>query len=236
MIKLSVVLPTFNEKDNIIPLIKRLHSLLKRIGAYEIIVVDDNSPDGTPQVVNNFDHNSVRLIVRKNNRGLAKAIFAGLKKAQGEIIIVMDSDFNHNPNLIPQMITYLEYYDLIIGSRFVYGGGMYDSKRESYSYIFNLFIKIILRTRVHDNLSGFFAITRTALFKLPLNQIFHGYGDYFIKLVYFAKRKKYTILEIPAWYSIRPHGESKSKFITMLIGYTNTVLKLWLQDFKKRAR
>lgn len=140
----SVVLPTYNERDNIVPLIAAIDRELTGVGiSYEVVVVDDNSPDGTAQAVRDHyaDRTNVRLFVRSEGRGLATAIAYGIRHAEGECVAVMDTDFNHDPALLPQMVRFLEYYDIIIGSRFTMGGGMEERWRYMASFVFNFFIR-----------------------------------------------------------------------------------------------
>ena len=229
MSRISIILPTYNEEGNILKLSKILTQILKKItNNFEIIIVDDNSQDKTVQLVKKYSNNNnhIKLFVRQNKRSLAKSILLGIKKAQGNYLVVMDSDFNHDPKIIPQMIILLNYYDMVIGSRYVFGGGMDDKARERASFFYNLFIRIVLKTRMSDNLSGYFCISKSNLESLPLSEIFYGYGDYFIRLLLFAKLKRLNLIEIPTWYRIRNFGESKSNLISMLYHYTKTVLEL----------
>jgi dolichol-phosphate mannosyltransferase len=152
---------------------------------FEVVVVDDNSPDGTAEAVRqNFAANPrVKLFVRTEGRGLATAIRYGVEHSTGEILVFMDTDFNHDPTILPQMVKFLEYYDIIIGSRFVMAGGMEDKFRQFSSRIYNYAIRLLFGTPVHDNLSGFFSIYRDKLLSMDLDQIYYGYGDYFIRLL-----------------------------------------------------
>lgn len=228
-IKYSVILPTYNESGNILDLIESLKTnLSKNKLASEIIVIDDNSPDKTGLLVQKYFSKDplVRSIIRKKDRGLASAIKYGIEKAVGEVIAVMDTDFNHNPSVVPKLIQKCSKYDFVIGSRYVKGGGMQNKLREKLSYLFNLLIMFILGNPVHDNLSGFFAIKRSALESLNHDKIFYGYGDYFIRLIYFAKLQDYTFTEIPAFYKDRMYGVSKSQFINMFKDYLASTLTL----------
>lgn len=225
----SVILPTYRERDNIVPLIEAIEEHLDPLGlALEIIVVDDNSPDGTAQVVSErFGADSrVRLSVRKDERGLATAILHGLRQATGDVVVVMDTDFNHDPAMLPQMVKFLEYYDIVIGSRFTMGGGMEDQGRYYASFLYNLFIRLVLRTQVQDNLSGFFAMMRHKLFQLDVDAIFQGYGEYFMRLLFLAWAAHLTLLEVPVFYQLRRHGESKSRFGQMVCNYTLAALRM----------
>lgn len=228
--KLSIVLPTYNEAGNIIDLIEGIRANVDPEGwQYEMIVVDDNSPDGTAEAVRQHTLATaapVRLIVRTDERGLATAIRRGIEAAQGEIVVVMDTDFNHSPTLIPQMTKFLQYYDLVIGSRFVMDGGMEDLTRYYFSYLYNFFVRVILRTQVQDNLSGFFAMRHEKLMSMDFDRIFFGYGEYFMRLLFLSWKRCYKMLEVPVFYQLRRHGQSKSRFVAMLRDYTLTVLRL----------
>ncbi|MBI1297788.1 glycosyltransferase [bacterium] len=233
----SIILPTYNERDNICDLIDAIDAALSPTDlSYEVLVVDDSSPDGTAGVVreryNLVNDRSadgrVVLHVRTTDKGLAKAIRFGLEKAVGRTLVVMDTDFNHDPAMIPQMVDVLRYYDLVIGSRFVMRGGMEDQMRYRFSFLYNVFIRLLFQTQIQDNLSGFFAIRRTNLFHLQpkFDRIFYGYGDYFIRLLLMAWRSDWKILEVPVFYILRRHGESKTGFWDIFRDYTAAVIKL----------
>jgi dolichol-phosphate mannosyltransferase len=244
----SVVLPTYNERDNICDLIDAIRRELEPGGyRYEVLVVDDSSPDGTAEVVRRrylhagdaaalppagtparHARSEVRLFVRTQDKGLAASIRDGLILAQGQTLVVMDTDFNHDPAMIPQMVDLLRHYDLVIGSRFVMRGGMEDRLRYHFSQLYNVFIRALFQTQIQDNLSGYFAVRRDRLFSLaPLfPRIFYGYGDYFIRLLLVAWRSDWKILEVPVFYILRRHGASKTGFWSVFKKYTAAVLRL----------
>jgi len=234
---ISVVLPTYCERNNIVDLIDAIEAeTAPHAERLQIVVVDDNSPDGTAEAVQRRIQKPgpahIDLHVRAEERGLASAIKYGLQRCQGDVVVVMDTDFNHDPQMIPQMIELLKYYDLVIGSRFVMGGGMDEELRYKFSFLYNLFIRVTIRTQIQDNLSGFFAMRRDKLMALDLDRIFRGYGEYFIRLLYVAWRQHYKMLEVPVFYVLRRHGQSKSRFLNMLRDYTLCVLGLWLGRWK----
>lgn len=246
----SIVLPTYNERDNICDLIDAIRGELAPHGyRYEVIVVDDSSADGTAEVVRGryqLDHGSaapmpgdplgtVRLFVRTRDRGLAQSIRDGVVLASGRTVVVMDTDFNHDPALIPQMVDLLRHYDLVIGSRFVMRGGMEDTMRYRYSQLYNVFIRALFHTQIQDNLSGYFAVRRDQLMTLaPLfPRIFYGYGDYFIRLLLVAWRDDWKILEVPVFYILRRHGASKTGFWSVFQQYTKAVLRLRLYGLQE---
>jgi len=233
-VKTSIILPTYNERDNILELIECIKGYVEPAGLeYEIVVVDDSSPDGTAEVVRArySDAPNVLLIVR-TERGLATAIKHGILHCTGDIVVVMDTDFNHDPKMIPQMVKFLEYYDIIIGSRFVMAGGMEDKTRYYLSFAYNFFIRLLFRTQVQDNLCGFFSMYKTKLLEMDLDAIFYGYGDYFIRLLITAWRQGYAMLEIPVFYRLRQHGHSKTQALEVAWQYTRSVLRLRLKGIR----
>jgi dolichol-phosphate mannosyltransferase len=236
--KSSIILPTYKEKDNIVDLIQAIFKAIPANLDYEIVIVDDNSPDGTAEAVRqNFAGDPrVKLFVRTEERGLATAIRYGLEHSCGEILVFMDTDFNHDPALLPQMIKFLEYYDIIIGSRFVMAGGMEDRFRQFSSLIYNYGIRLLFQTPVHDNLSGFFSIYRDKLVSMDLDQIYYGYGDYFIRLLMIAHKRDYKMLEIPVFYRLRPHGHSKTQFLSIFTKYSLALVGLRLKLWTGRMR
>ena len=233
---ISVILPTYNEKGNIIRLIDEIIKAVRLVKKdYEIIVVDDDSPDNTGNYAReNYQNDAnVKVIIRKNQRGLASAIRAGIDMSKGEVIIVMDTDFNHDPKLIPQFVEFLGHYDFIIGSRFTMGGGMYSRFRYYCSFVYNFMIRIILHTQIQDNLSGFFSVKRGRLLKLDFDKIFWGYGDYFFRLLFYAKKLNFKILAVPVIYGKRDYGQSKTSFIAMLFKYSKELITLRLRHLGK---
>lgn len=242
-VDVSVILPTFNERDNICDLIDAIHCELGvHDYRFEVVVVDDNSPDGTAEVVRRrygldragmaplpgANRGEVRLFVRTQDKGLANSIRDGLIVAQGCTLVVMDTDFNHDPAMIPQMVDLLRYYDLVIGSRFVMRGGMEDRLRYHFSQLYNTFIRTLFQTQIQDNLSGFFAVRRERFYTLApqFPAIFYGYGDYFIRLLLVAWHRDWKILEVPVFYILRRHGASKTGFWSVFKQYTAAVLRL----------
>ena len=226
--RVSVVLPTYNEVGNIRELVRAIQVNVPNGWEPEILVVDDSSPDGTYQaVVEEFgDDSSVVPILRTTDRGFAKSIRAGMERATGDRIIVMDTDFTHDPVEIPRLLHLSDVYDLVSGSRFCPGGSMQDAKHYVASLAYNWYLRVLLRTQVQDNLGGYFVIRREKLNRLPFDQIFFGYGEYFFRLLHFAQLSGLTIVEIPAQYRVRTAGASKSNFFKMLFTYTRAAWAL----------
>lgn len=236
--KISVILPTYNEKESILLLIREISEILRpESHDFEIVIVDDNSPDGTYNLVQKeFAGNPhVVPLLRTTERGLASAILHGIRNASGDTVVVMDTDFNHPPNLIPLMVKITEYFDIAVGSRYVIGGGMETSKfRYLGSKIFNKCIHYSLGVKTTDNLSGFFAFKKRVLEGLNLEAIFYGYGDYFIRFLYVMQKQKRFILEIPVVYKDRKGGLSKTNLKKELLRYSATVIKIRFGKFNYR--
>ena len=124
------------------------------------------------------------------------------------------------------MISLRSQYEIISGSRYVTGGFMENQLHGKLSYYYNLMLKFILKTKINDNLGGYFLIKRDLLNQLEFDKIFYGYGDYFFRLLYFSKNKNAKIIEIPAVYKQRIYGKSKSNFLAMLFKYFYAAVKL----------
>ena len=223
-------MPTYNERENIGELIQAILDVFAPLAIkVQIIVVDDNSPDGTADVIRKrfSSHPEVFLIIRKEERGLATAIAAGIEQAQTDLIAIMDTDFNHHPKDLPRLLKQLPEADIIIGSRYISGGGMKTSSlRYLGSWVFNVFIRLVLGSPIKDNLSGFLVLKREVVSHLENHPIFFGYGDYCIRLIHYARKAAFVIREVPVIYEFRLGGESKTDFVKYLISYTKATLAL----------
>jgi dolichol-phosphate mannosyltransferase len=220
---ISIVIPTYNEGVCIVRLLSEVVEVLDGAGIqYEILVMDDASPDGTADIVREHFPGDDRLqvVCRAGPRGLALSVREGLERATGSTLVVMDADFNHDPQVLPRLIRYAADFDLVSGSRFAPGGGMYSRTRHTGSFIMNLFIRIVLQTQIQDNLSGYFAIRRRQLARLPADRIFRGYGDYYFRLLWYAQQIGLRILEIPVIYRSREGGMSKTSLVGVLFRYS----------------
>jgi dolichol-phosphate mannosyltransferase len=232
--QVSVILPTYNERDNIVPLIAEIQSHLGSL-THEIIVVDDNSPDGTAQVVRErfVEEPQVRVIVRTEDPSLAKSIGCGLREAKGDLLIVMDTDFNHPPVHVPFMVEALKWYDCVSGSRYLFGGGMVPFRRLLMSWMFNVFVRLMTRGRMTDNLYGFLAMRASVLKALDFETVFYGYGDYCIRLLYYLQRNGVSILQFPVMNGRRRAGQANSAMLATFCEYTAATLRLALKGLKR---
>ena len=229
---ISIVLPTYNERDGIVSLVREIVATCRSAGLdHDVLIVDDDSPDGTAATAEAVfaREPSVRVEIRRGVRGLATAIWSGIGLSRGEIVVLMDSDGNHSPDRIPLMVRLAQEFDLVIGSRYVAGGGMRTSRFRFWgSYAFNLLARSLLGLWVNDNLSGYLAFKRELLKDCPSERIFYGYGDYALRLIFWVTRTKRSVLEIPVVYEFRRGGESKTRFLAYLGTYLASVLRLRL--------
>ena len=230
---ISVVLPCYNESGNIEKLINEIHQNLDFV-QHEILVVDDNSPDETYEIVKKLNYSFVVPILRTKDRGFANSIRCGLEHAKGNIFVVMDSDFNHQPKYLPFMIKSLDFYECVSASRFMYGGAMDSRYRHYASWIFNIFVRIVTRKFVTDSLYGYFAIKKDVIEKINYDDVFWGYGDYCIRLMYYLQENKTNILQFPAVNGRRLSGEGNSQFFKVLVQYTTATLSLIFKEFKRK--
>lgn len=225
-VKLTVILPTYNERENLPLLINELISEFRKHNyEYEIIIIDDYSPDGTWYVAQEIEKEieEVKLIIRKHERGLASALRVGIENAKKDIICFMDTDLSHPAKDIPRMMEYMEGYDAVWASRYIKGGSMLAEREKRLqrflSKVFNFYLKIFLQLPIIDTTNGFFIIKRHIFDLVDLDKVFVGYGDYAFKLVYCLKGKGIKMTEIPFTYEQRRYGESKTRIIRVAVRY-----------------
>lgn len=223
----SVILPCYNESGNIVPLIDAIHAEL-HFCPHQIVVVDDNSPDGTFDLVKSLNYKFVKPILRSTDPSLAKSIRTGIEESSGDICIFMDSDFNHQPFYLTIMIKNLEYYDCVLGSRFVYGGKMEQRWRHLFSWLFNIFVRVMTGGKITDSLYGLVAIRKEYLTEVNFDKIFWGYGDYCIRLMYYLQKLNISVLQIPVVNGHRLAGTGNSKFMKVFWQYFREVVHLTL--------
>ena len=223
--EISVILPTFNEKENILSLISAIEKALED-RPYEILVVDDQSPDGTANIVQEAALTFVRVIMRTQEPGYAKSIDCGIENAKGKILVLMDSDFNHNPKDLPSMLKLIAENDVVSASRFIRGGGMTPLWRSLCSHGFNKFICRLTASKLTDHLFGFLVIRSSCFLQCQREKIFYGFGDYTIRLLYYLQKKSYKIVEVPSVYGQRLSGHGNQDFIKNLYSYTKETLAL----------
>lgn len=229
----TVVIPTYNERENIAELIQRILEGSR----FRVLVVDDNSPDGTAAVVADLaaDEPRVGLLLRPEKRGLGSAYVAGFRRALAEgaaFICEMDADFSHDPSYLPQLLAAAETrYDLALGSRYVPGGGTTDWGiiRQLISRGGNLYARAILGLPVMDATGGFRCYRRRVLETINLDDIQSNGYAFQIELVYRALRAGFRIGELPIIFPDRRVGRSKmSKRIVL-----EALINVWRLRFRK---
>ena len=230
--QVSIILPTYNESQNILKILKSIHENIPKGLATQTIVVDDNSPDGTgilvEEYIKNFKKladNTIDIIHRKTKSGLASAILNGIQKAKGDTIVVMDTDFSHPPQIIPKLIESIKkyQYDIAVASRYIKGGKIQDwpLKRKLMSKFATLIAKKGLNIDTKDPMSGFFAFKRNIIKELNIDAI-----GYKFLLEILVKTKDVNIKEIPYTFQDRELGSSKISIKT-IFDYYRSVWKLY---------
>lgn len=210
---IAVVIPTYNEAENIEALVLQLLALPLPL---RVIVVDDNSPDGTGDIVDRLAAADGRVIPihRPAKLGLGTAHIAGFRRALAdgaEFIMSMDADFSHNPRYIPAMVDKMSACDVVIGSRYVRGGGtrFCTLPRKALSWGANAFAKVMLGLRARDCTAGFRCYRRQVLERVALDEIFSEGYSFLIEMLYRAQRLGYRVGEVPIIFENRRRGASK---------------------------
>ena len=220
-----IVIPTYNEAENIEKIIKKIFSL--GIDGLELIIVDDNSPDGTAQIVKKFSifnfqfsnpaeqrPPSIHLIERTRKLGLGSAYIAGFKKALdigADFILEMDADFSHDPDDLPKLLEAAQTTDLVIGSRKIPGGkiigwGLYRKLTSNGAMWFSRFL---LGIKTKDVTSGFRCFRRRTLESIPLDEIKSNGYAFQEEMLYRAQKAGFKIIETPVTFIDRRVGKSK---------------------------
>jgi dolichol-phosphate mannosyltransferase len=229
---ISVVIPTYNEKENISRALSLVIDEVKCLR--EAIVVDDDSADKTWQVVEEIskENNKIKLIRRINKRGLPQAIWEGVLNSGGEFVLWFDADFSCPPLTLARMLGGGCDYDITVASRYCPGGG--DQRIEKIriwaSRFFNNLARLILRTKTRDLTSGYFLVKKEVFSKIRIRGL---YGEYSVRFLYEAEKNKFKIREVPCVYLPNEGGNSKTTgniflFISYCLLYLFTVLKLRL--------
>lgn len=246
---LSIVIPTYNESENIIRLVREIANRLPKDIRTEILIVDDNSPDGTGSLTdkfvaeNNFDaiRNerqilTINVLHRQTRDGLMCAVLDGIKTSNGKNILVMDADFSHPPQLIPRIISELKHESncVVIGSRFAKGGSTVGVplKRLLISFGATGIARYGLNVKeVRDPMSGFFALPRHVLKDIEFNT----QGFKILLEILVKKQSHVTVKEIPYTFTVREYGHSKLDR-KVLVDYTKAVWSLYKYGRKSQTR
>jgi dolichol-phosphate mannosyltransferase len=229
----TVCLPTYNERENLPPMIAALGAVLR--DGDRVLVIDDGSPDGTGEIADRLaeDHAFVDVLHRGQKEGLGPAYIAGFRRAlesDAELVLEMDCDFSHDPADVPRLIAAAEEgADLVLGSRYVRGGavGNWGLVRRAISRGASFYTALFLQMRVKDPTGGFKCFRRRVLEQLDLDAITpRGYA-FQIETTYRVRRAGFRIVEIPITFSERTAGTSKmSKAIVLEAVWAVPLLRL----------
>lgn len=209
--EVTLVVPTYNERENIPILVGRLESVLQDKASFEIIIVDDNSPDGTWQVAQDLASRKphVRCLRRIDRRGLSSAVIDGFALARAPLLGVIDADLQHDETILPQMIAQADSHDVVIGSRLSAGGGIdrtWSWHRRLMSWTATKLAQIVLGVRISDPMTGYFLVQK---------HVFEGVAEHLnpmgfkilLEIIYRAKGSR--VAEVGYVFRTRQHGESK---------------------------
>ncbi len=229
--RVSIVLATFNERENILDTIR---GVFENLGdSTEVIVVDDDSPDGTWKLAEELNDPRVKVIRRVGTRGLASAFNRGILESRGAIVGWMDADMCMPPTMLPGMIAELDQHDVVVGSRYAPGGR--DDRawlRVASSRLINGLATTVLGYGIRDYDSGFVVLRRTVFDRVTV--IPTGYGAYFMEFLFACRRKGLTVKEVP--YTFRDRQKGVSKSAPSLVRFFSTGLQYVARIFIARIR
>lgn len=221
MPKTYVTIPTYNEAENIEALLKEILAL--NIPDLYALVIDDNSPDGTGQIVDRLakENPTIKILHRYNNRGRGSAGIEGFKFALQEgadNIIEMDADFSHHPKYIPDLLKHIESADIVLGSRYVNGGKDIERgiTRKIVTVLARKYIEWILKVKVKDPTSGYRCFRHNVLLAVDLDHMLSTGPSIVSEILYKVKLKGFTIYETPIVFEDRKKGETKLNLSILL--------------------
>jgi dolichol-phosphate mannosyltransferase len=215
-----VVVPTYNEVDNVPPLVA---ALLRHDGV-RVLVVDDQSPDGTGAVADELSRQHpgrVEVLHRTTRRGFGRSYVDGLKRAvasRSDLVCQMDADFSHDPERLPALIAAAANADVVIGSRYVPGGAVvnWPARRRWLSRFANMYVRAITHVTARDCTSGYRCWRREALAAMPLDDFQSDGYSFLVEMLFVAARQRWRIAEVPITYLERRDGQSKMSHAVIL--------------------
>ena len=220
MPKTLVTIGTYNEKENLANLVAAILNLDEEI---DVLVVDDNSPDGTGAIADELaaEHPEVHVMHREGKLGLGTAHIAGMRfsiEKDYAHVLTMDADFSHHPKYLPDLIHGMETHDLVMGSRYIEGGGVvgWGLKRKLMSWCANFLTRTVLRLKARDCSGGFKCYKVETLKKLDLDDIFSVGYSFQEEMVYRCQKAGFSIGESPIVFEDRTAGTSKATFREVL--------------------
>jgi dolichol-phosphate mannosyltransferase len=229
--KIIQIIPTYNESENLTKLVSALFA--QEIPGLKILIVDDNSPDGTGEIAQELSKihaGKVMVLHRKGKEGLGKAYIQAFRYAldQGAGVIgMMDADLSHPPEKLPSLIEALDHADVVIGSRYTKGGSLDESWpfwRKALSSFGNTYARIILDLPIKDATGGYRVWRRSALEAIPFEESRSNGYVFIVELAYMAKLAGLTFAEVPIYFAERVAGHSKMSFRIQI----EAALRVWL--------
>ncbi len=227
--KTIVIVPTYNEIENLENMYERI---IKAHSGVDILIIDDGSPDGTGKLADKLAKKDkrVKVLHRKGKLGLGTAVIAGFRYAlesKYPLVITIDADLSHDPAYIPQMLSLMGQYDMVIGSRYVHDGGMvnWSIKRLLISMFANYMLKLILGIDQKDCSGGFKCYRATLLQKIGIDRIISPGYVFYVEILYRALKAGARVKEIPIIFVNRGKGKSKLG-MGEVVGYAKNIFKL----------
>ncbi len=234
--KTVVVMPTYNEAQNLPSIVSELLSL--GLEDLEIVIVDDNSPDGTGEIADALAKQypgRVHVIHRPRKMGLGTAYKDGFRYALrngASLIVEMDADFSHSPSYLPQMIEKAKEYDVVVGSRYVPGGGVdehWGLWRKFLSRFGNLYARLVTGLKVKDATAGYKVFRRHVLENIDLDRIQSDGYAFQIEMAYACQQAGYRVYEVPIYFEDRAIGRSKMNLGIVL----EAIWRVWQLRFRR---
>ena len=235
--KITIIIPTYNEAENISKLVPILLEL--PLPDINVLIVDDNSPDGTGKIAEQLGKNNqgkVQVLHRPGKLGMGTAYIEGYKyalKGDSQAIGQMDADFSHPPDKIPELVKALEKSDIALGSRYIPGGSL-DEKwpiwRKGLSHFGNWYARTILALPLRDVTGGFRIFKRQTLLEMPLHRVRSNGYVFQVEMAYVANRLGFTFSETPFYFADRRWGQSKMSFRIQI----EAAIRVWYLLFMYR--
>lgn len=237
--KTTVILPTFNEADNLPKLVPALFA--QNIADLHLLIVDDLSPDGTGEIADQLATQypgRIEVLHREGAPGLGRAYVAGFNHVLGsanppDAIGQMDSDFSHPPERLPEMLAKLQYCDLVVGSRYIPGGGVdqeWPIWRKALSRFANFYARTILNLPLQDATGGYRLWRREMLQRIPYQQVVSNGYVFLVEIAHLARKHGCRFGEVPIYFADRRWGQSKMRFGLQL----EAALRVWQVKWRYR--
>jgi len=234
---ITIILPTYNEAENIPRLVKAIFSLPR--SDISLLFIDDNSPDGSGKIIDELvdkHPKRIQVIHREGKQGLGSAYILGFKTlfdTDVDVIGMMDSDFSHDPNKLPEMIDAIENVDFVIGSRYVPGGSVdrdWPLWRKGLSAWANFYARTILNIPIKDATTGYRLWRVETLKGLPIERIMSSGYVFLVEMVYLAHKLGYQIVEVPIYFADRKLGKTKMDFKNQI----EAAIRVWQVKYTYR--